>query len=255
MRTPILALCAALALAAGTALAAGAAKPYSVDELVAKHIEARGGAEKLKGIKSVRIEGLTVNAGQGFELATVLLASRPDAVRTELTLQGLTIIRAYDGKEGWAVNPFRGRKDPEKLSADLAKEMAYQADFDGPLVDYKAKGNKVDYLGIEDVDGTEAHKLKVTRANGDVDTIWLDPDYFLQIRVLEQHRIRGTEVEQESDFGDYEQVDGVYFPFSIESGGKGETEKGQKFTVNKVELNVPADEGQFRFPTAAAPAK
>ena len=253
MRTPIIALCVAVTFVSESALAADPA--YSVDDLVAKHIAARGGAEKLRSIKSVRIEGLTVNTGQGFELATVLVARRPDAVRTELTLQGLTIVRAYDGKEGWAINPFRGRKDPEKLSQDLAKEMAYQADFEGPLVDYKAKGNKVEYLGVEDVDGTAAHKLKVTRKNGDVDTIWLDPDYFLQIRVLEQHRIRGTEVEQESDFGDYEQVDGVYFPFSIDSGDKGSSEKNQKFTVNKVETNVEADDAQFRFPTAAAPGK
>jgi len=250
----VLALCTALALVAGTSLAAGPAKSLSVDELVAKHVAARGGADKLKAIKSVRIEGVTVNAGSGFELGTVIVARRPDAVRAELSLQGLTIVRAYDGKEGWAINPFRGRKDPEKMSQDLAKEMAYQADFDGPLVDYKAKGNKVESLGTEDVDGTPAYKLKVTHANGDVDTIWLDPDYFLQIRVLEQHRIRGTEVEQESDFGDYEQVDGVFFPMSIESGDKGSSEKGQKFTVSKVETNVPADDAQFRFPTAA-PAK
>jgi outer membrane lipoprotein-sorting protein len=251
MRTPIIALFVAVALAPGSALAADAA--YSADELIQKHVAARGGAEKLRGIKSIRIEGVTVNSGSGFELATVVVARRPDAVRTELTLQGLTIVRAYDGKEGWAINPFRGRKDPEKLSQDLAKEMAYQADFEGPLVDYKAKGHKVEYLGVEDVDGTGAHKLKVTRANGDIDTIWLDPDYFLQIRMLEQHRIRGTEVEQESDFGDYEQVDGVYFPFSIDSGDKGAAEKNQKFTVNKVETNVEADDAQFRFPTAAAP--
>ena len=251
MRTPIIALCVAVTFVSGSALAADPA--YSVDDLVSKHVAARGGAEKLRSIKSVRIEGLTVNTGQGFELATVLVARRPDAVRSELTLQGLTIVRAYDGKEGWAINPFRGRKDPEKLSEDLAKEMSYQADFEGPLVDYKAKGNKVEYLGVEDVDGTAAHKLKVTRKNGDVDTIWLDPDYFLQIRVLEQHRIRGTEVEQESDFGDYEQVDGVYFPFSIDSGDKGSSEKNQKFTVNKVETNVETDDAQFRFPTAAAP--
>ena len=255
-RTPILALCAAVAFATGAALAAPAEKTYSVDELVQKHIAARGGADKLKAIKSVRTEGVTVNAGGGFELATTIVARRPDAMRMELTVQGLTIVRAYDGKEGWAINPFRGRKDPEKMTQDLAKEMAYAADFEGPLVDYKAKGNKVESLGTEDVDGTLAYKLRVTRPSGDVDTIWLDPDYFLQIRVLEQHRIRGTEVESETDFGDYGQVDGVFFPYSIESGEKGSTEKGQKFTVNKVETNVQVDDAQFRFPAAvAAPAK
>src|SRR5258706_2543361 len=174
--------------------------------------------DKLKAIQSVRIEGITSGAGGGFELTTAIVMKRPLALRYEATLQGLTIIRAFDGKEAWAINPFRGRKDPDKLSEDQLKELAYQADSDGPLIDYKAKGYKVEYLGTEDVDGTAAHKLKVTLKSGDVDTVYLDPDYFLQIRVLEQHRIRGTEVEQESDFGNYEKVDGVFFPFSIESG-------------------------------------
>jgi outer membrane lipoprotein-sorting protein len=243
------ALCATLAFAAGSAHA------LSADELIAKSIEARGGLDKIKAIQSLKIEGTASNAGGGFEIAIVNVGKRGFALRSESTLQGLTMIRAYDGKEAWSINPFRGRKDPDKLSADMVKEIAYQADFDGPLVDYKAKNIKVEYLGTEDVDGTDAHKLKATYANGDFDTIYLDPDYFMQIRVVETHRIRGAEQEQESDFGDYEKVNGVYFPFAIESGSKGASEKEQKITIKKIEANVPVDEAQFRFPTAAAPAK
>ena len=170
-------------------------------------------------------------------------------------MQGLTMIRAYDGTEGWAVQPFRGRKDPEKLPADAAKQMAYDADLDGPLVDYKEKGNRVDYLGTEDVDGTEAHKLKVTRPAGDVEFIYLDPDYFLEIRRLSQIRVRGAETEVETDFGAYERVNGVYLAFSIESGSPGSTEKGQKTNVTKAEANVAVDDALFRFPGSAPGAK
>jgi len=243
-----------LALAATLALASQASHALTADELIAKNIEARGGLEKLKAVQSVRLHATLGSAGGGFEMAVVSNTKRPGARRFEATLQGLTIVQAYDGKEAWAINPFRGRKDPDRLSEDQTKEQAYQADIDGPLVDYKAKGSTVQYLGTEDVDGTDAHKLKVTYKNGDVDTIYLDPDYFLQIRSLEQHRVRGTEVESETDFGDYELVEGVYFPFSIESGSKGSTDKEQKITVNRIEINVPMDDAQFKFPATAAPA-
>ena len=249
MRVPCCALMAVIALAAGSARA------LNVDELIARNIEARGGLEKLHAIQTLRVEGTRTRLGGGFEMPFVEIRKRPGSIRSEATMQGLTMIRAYDGKEGWAVQPFRGRKDPEKLPADAAKQMAYDADLDGPLVDYKEKGNRVDYLGTEDVDGTEAHKLKVTRSTGDVDYVYLDPDYYLEIRRLSQHRVRGTESEVETDYGAYERVNGVYFPFSIESGAPGSTEKGQKTNVTKAEANVAVDDALFRFPGSAPGAK
>ncbi len=243
-----------LVLFATVALTFGAARALTVDELIARNIEARGGLEKLKAIQALRVEGTHTRSGGGFEMAFVEIRKRPGEVRSEATMQGLTRIRAYDGKEGWTVEPFRGRKDPEKLSADAVKELAYEADMDGPLVDYRAKGNQVEYLGTEDVDGTEAHKLKVTRPTGDIDFVYLDPDYYLEIRRLSQHRVRGAEVETETDFGAYERVSGVYFPFSIESGGRGSPDKGQKTSITKVEANVVVDDAIFRFPGGATPA-
>lgn len=207
MRIPHLAL-----FTAALALGGGAAHALTADDLIAKNIEARGGLAKIKAIQSLRIEGTRIRSGGGNEMVYVEIRKRPGAMRTETTQQGLTMIRALDGKEGWAVQPFRGRKEPEKLSADAVKEMAYDADLEGPLVDYRAKGYQVEYLGTEDVDGTEAHKLKLTRPAGDLDFIYLDPDYFLEIRRLSQHRVRGTEIETETDCGAYQQVNGVYFP-------------------------------------------
>src|SRR5262249_22631225 len=148
---------------------------------------------------------------------------------------------------GWRISPFRGRIDPEKLSADDTKQLKMNADIDGPLVDYKSKGNTVEYLGTEDVDGTDAHKLKVTLKTGDVRYIYLDPDYFLEIREVDQIRVRGAQEEEETDLGNYEQVEGVYFPFSIESGPKGEP-KDAKITIEKVEANPDLDDQLFHFP-------
>lgn len=221
----------------------------TVDELISKNIQAKGGIEKIKAIRSLRQSG-KIQLGSN-SLGFVALNKRSDMVRTEVSWQGLTAITAYDGSIGWRVSPFRGRTDPEKIAADDLKSLQLDADIDGPLVDYKAKGNTVEYLGVEDVDGTDAHKIKVTLKNGNVRTIYLDPDYFLEIRWIDQTRIRGAENEQQTDLGNYEQVNGVYFPYSIEVGEKGQP-ADQKITFEKVEVNVDLDDAIFHFPATPA---
>jgi len=233
-------------------IVATGADAITVDELIAKNIEARGGIEKIKAIQSIRLIG-KIRFGS-TELAFVHMGERPAKVRNELSWQGLTSVDAYDGSIGWRISPFQGRLDPEKVSADERKSMQLESDIDGPLVDYKAKGHTVEYLGTEDVDGTDAHKLKVTLKNSDVHTIYLDPDYFLEIRTLDQTRIRGTMEEYETDLGNYEQVNGVYFPFSVEIGGKGQP-KGQKITFEKAEGNVDIDDSLFHFPEPESKSK
>ena len=223
----------------------------TLDELVSKNVEAKGGADALHALQSLRLTGkLLINQGQ-IEFGYLQTKKRPEEVRTEATLQGMTQVEAYDGKEGWKISPFRGRKDPEKMSADDVKSLMEDAEIDGPLVDWKAKQSTVDYLGTEDVDGTLAHKLKVVRKNGDVCFVYLDPDHFLEIRVLTQRIKHGAQEEVETDLGDYEKMGGVFVPTSIESGRKGEPDK-QKIIIDKAEANVPIDNTIFRFPGAAS---
>jgi len=225
-------------------------KQFTVDTLVAKNIEAKGGIEALRAVQSLRFTGkMLVNQGQ-IELSFTQTKKRPGQIRTEATLQGMTAVQAYDGTEGWKISPFGGRKDPEKMSADDAKSLIEDAEIEGPLVDWEAKGSTVEYLGPEDVDGTLAHKLKVTRKNGDVSYVYLDPDHFLEIRILTQRIEQGAQVEVETDLGEYEKVAGVYFPFSIEAGSKGSLDK-QKIILEKGEANVESDAAQFKFPATA----
>ncbi len=223
-------------------------KPFTVDTLVAKNIEAKGGADALRAVQSLSLQGkMLIREGQ-IEFAYVQTKKRPGEVRAELSLQGMTAVQAYDGTQGWKVSPFGGRKDPEKMSVDDAKSLVEDAEIDGPLVDWQAKGSTVEYLGPEDVDGTLAHKLKVVRKNGDVNYVYLDPDHFLEIRILTQRTEQGAQVEVETDLGDYEKVAGVFFPFSIEAGPKGASDK-QKIILEKAEVNVPVDDATFKFPT------
>ena len=148
--------------------------------------------------------------------------------------------------------PFMGKKDPELMSADEAKDIQEMADIDGPLVDYKNKGNQVELLGKDKLEGTDVYKLKVTLKNGDVLTMYIDTDSFLEIKEETKRTVRGSEQNVEESIGDYKEVNGIIFPFATESGIKGSQQK-QKLTITKIELNVPADDSIFKMP-AAAPA-
>ena len=236
-----------VSLSTPTIFAQATNKP-TVDELVAKNIEAKGGAPALKSLQTLRSTGkLLVNVQGQVELGYLETKKRPDQVRTEASLQGMTQVQAYDGKEGWKISPFFGRKDPERMSADDVKAMVEDTEIDGPLVDWKAKGSTIEYLGTEDVDGTAAHKLKVVRKNGDVSFVYLDPDHFLEIRIVTQRVRHGAHEEIETDLGDYEKAGGVFVPTSIQVGRKGSADK-QTVVVDKVEANVPVDDTIFHFP-------
>ena len=233
---------------------APAAYSFTAAELAAKNIEAKGGREKIDAIKSLRLAGsLRVN-GDTVELGLVTLVKRPHSIRSDATLQALTLVQAYDGTQAWQVNPFQGRKDPEKMSADDAKGFGEDAaDFDGVLVDYQEKGYTLDYLGTEDIDGTEAHKLRVTRPNGDITYVYLDPDAFLEIRTVNRRFEHGVPNETITDYGDYEKVDGVYIPLAREFWTKGSSDH-QKVQYDKAQANVAADDAEFQFPASHAPA-
>lgn len=238
--------------AIGVALLSAAAeteKAPALDELVAKNIEAKGGANALKSLQSLKRTGkVLVNQGQ-VQFDYVETKKRPFQVREDATLQGMTAVQACDGKEGWQISPFSGRKDPERLSADDIKPLLEDAEIDGPLVNWKEKGSTIEYLGREDVDGTSAHKIKVARKNGDVNFVYLDPDHFLEIRILTQRVQHGAQQETETDVGDYEKAGGVFVPMSIEAGRKGDSNK-QKIVFEKAEPNVPVDDAIFKFPTS-----
>jgi len=236
-------------VALGLVLAIGRTPALSVEELVAKHIAARGGLDALRAVKSLRLTGRLIFVGAGYQLAYTEVLKRPGLVRLEYSTQGLTGVQAWNGTDGWQIAPFQGRKDPERTSRDDNKGIIDDADLDGPLVDAAAKGSTLTYLGTEDVDGTDAHKIKVAGKDGDTLTVFLDPDYFLTIRTRYQHTVRGADTQSETDFGNYEKVNGVLIPYSYEVGSPN-APRSQKIVLDKVEMNVPVDDALFAFPAA-----
>jgi outer membrane lipoprotein-sorting protein len=230
---PIL-FCAALAALSTSASA------MTAEELVAKNLEARGGAAKLAALHSLHLVG-KVRLGGASEAKTESWAVAPDGYRSEFSLQGMTAVSAWDGKQGWTVQPFQGRREPQKLSADDTKTLVEAADPAGPLVDYEAKGNKLEYLGTEDIDGTDAHKLRVTLKNGDTQVIYIDPDHFLAFRIVSHRMIRGQEEVNTVELGEYEKVDGIFLPFEV--GGN---------QIEKAEINPTIDPKIFAIPERGA---
>jgi hypothetical protein len=209
--------------------------------------------EKIQAVKTLRRTGKFTGGG-GFEAVIVEETKRPNKVRQEFSLQGLTQITAYDGKAGWKVEPWGGKKDPEPLGEEEMKQIIEDSDLEGPLINYQQKGNKVEFVGMEPVEGTDSFKLRVTLANGDVRYYYLDTDYYVPVKIETRRIIRGAEREYETTLGDYKEVDGWYLPYSIESGVK-RSEATQKITYEKIEANVPIDDSRFRAPAVDTKVK
>jgi hypothetical protein len=239
-------------LAAATTLFSVAASAQTVDEVIAKNIQAKGGADKLKSVRSLRT---TAKFSQGSFRADFRQENkRADKVREEFIIQGLAQVQAYDGKTGWQISPFGGRKDPELLSQDDSKSLVVDADVDGPLVDYKEKGHKAELVGHDSMEGTDCFKIKLSMKNGDVRYYYLDADSFLELKLEIQTTIRGALQENELYFGDYEQVNGIYYAFAVEQAQKGSASRAQ-ISVVKIEQNIPLEDTHFSMPASKPETK
>jgi outer membrane lipoprotein-sorting protein len=226
----------------------------TAEEIVKKAIEARGGLDKIKAVQSERISG-KVSLAQGLEGMIVLELQRPHKLHSEITVEGKTILRVYDGKSaGWTVNPFAGAGDPQPMSEEDLKGMPEEADLDGPLVDYKAKGTEIEFAGKEDLDGKAVYRLKLTSKNGEPRAYLIDASTFLTAKWEGIRRIEDQSLPWESKLSDYRELDGLKFPFKIDQGSPG-TEFRQTLIIDKIELNPKIEESHFAKPAAPdAPA-
>ncbi|HVR12054.1 MAG TPA: outer membrane lipoprotein-sorting protein, partial [Thermoanaerobaculia bacterium] len=172
--------------------AAAALSAQTADEVVEKHIQAKGGRDKIKSVKTLRLTA-KMSMGQGMEAPVVMELVPPEhKLRMEFTIQGMTGIQGYDGTTGWQIMPFLGKTEPEQMTGDDLKEAKENADLvEGPLFNYKEKGNKVEYLGKGDLEGTPVQKVKLTEKDGDVTTIYFDADSYLELKNETTRSIRG----------------------------------------------------------------
>jgi hypothetical protein len=232
-------------------MVAAPAVAQTADALVAQNLAARGGAAALDAIESVKFDGTVIFPGD-FQLKYEEVRTRGGDVRVDMALQGLTLVQAWDGKSGWRINPFEGRKDAERMSDDEARSLADTGSIRGPLQRAAAQGSTVTYLGREDFDGTNTYKLKVVEKDGDEFVYLLDPDTMLEVKMVETRKIRGAPQVFEYEFGDYEKVAGVYFPMSVESWTPGQDNNRQRTVIASGAANVPAPATLFAQPASPA---
>jgi hypothetical protein len=288
-----LGICISVAFAVAFAAAAeegGSRAKLSGAEIADKNVAARGGLSAWRAVQTMSLVG-TLGAG-GNQRATLsvpspteghklgpeivptrpveevhlpftMLLKRPHKMRFELQFNGKTAVQVYDGINGWKLRPFLNRLVVEPYTADEMKIASMQADLDGPLVDYAAKGTRVDLAGKEKVERRDTYKLKLTLKNGQTIHVWIDAQTFLEAKIEGQsRRLDGTPHPVEVYFRDYRPVNGLQIPFLLETkvlpvaknslGIKDTDVPPEKIIVEKVVINPKIEESRFAKPDIVA---
>jgi outer membrane lipoprotein-sorting protein len=224
----------------------------TADELVAKVLAARGGVDKLKAIRSQKVFG-KISFGPSAEGPFSVEFERPGKMHMEMNIGGQAIVRVYDGKSaGWVLNPFSPNKDVQPMSAEELAGIADESDFDGPLLEYQSKGNHVEVVGKDEVEGKPVYRLKLTNKNGEVRTYFFDAATYLLTKWEGQRKAEDQVLMVETFFRDYRDVNGLKFAFEIDSDSPGIAQQ-QKIIIDKIELNPALDEASFGRPIAQIP--
>jgi outer membrane lipoprotein-sorting protein len=227
-----------------------AASAQTADEILAKVFTARGGLVRIRALKAQRISG-TISFGADASGPFFVELKRPMKMHMQLTVQNLTMTRIYDGKLGWANNPFAGKINLDAMSDEDLRNVSEEADFDGPMVDYRKKGNKVELVGKDKVEDKDVWRLKLTNKNGDVRFYSYDTGTYLLFKWEGKRQAEGQEFPVETYFRDYRDVEGLKFAFEIDSGSSA-SDLTQKITIDKIELNPPLSDSDFEKPATPA---
>lgn len=270
-----LAFCGSLAVGANTA---SPRAQLSATEIVDKNVAARGGLEAWRAVQTLSLQG-KLGAG-GNQRATVALPApnpreltlphrpaeetqlpflmelkRGRKTRFELQFAGKTAIQVFNGTNGWKLRPFLNRMEVEPYTPEELKIASTQSDLDGPLVDYAAKGSRIELDGVEKVEGRDTYKLKVIEKTGHTFHVWIDAETFLEAKIEGQpRRLDGTEHPVEVYYRDYRAVDGLRIPFVLETRvlpvprtalGRDTPVPPEKIMIDKVVVNPKLDEQLF----------
>jgi hypothetical protein len=226
-------------------VAAGAlnAQEMKLDEILNSYYKANG-LEKMKDWTTLIEKGKTI--AQGMEFPFSLTLKRPDKLRVEAEVQGNKMIQAFDGKAGWSVIPWSGSTVPQDMTADEVKNMKEQADMEGAIVNWKAKGHQAELLGKEDMEGSSAYKIKLTKANGDIDIYFIEAENFVLLKTTSKIKIQGNETESESQFSNYKDFNGVMIAGTITNKIKDQTVS--QIVIEKVDVNPAINDSIFVKP-------
>ena len=215
----------------------------TADELIVKNLSARGGADKLRAIRTMTMTG-TISFGDPSSPLTVK-AGRPNQIREDFAIDGTSITRAYDGSSGWEKKGDQVRL-LEAGELNNIREEAENA-IEGPLLDYGARGSKAETLGKVDLNGKPAYKLKITTGLGTSITQFLDATTYLEIHEEIERSVNGSGMTIVEDVGDYRDVDGVKFAHRFVSGTR-ENPSASTLQIEKMQLNLRVEPSEFNKP-------
>ena len=221
---------------------AAAAYGQTVEEIVARNIAAKGGAELLAATTSVR----TVGKGtvQGAEVAITSSTKRPYYVRNEMEMGGMKRIQGFDGTTLWiSVGNMPAQSLPPGPQTEALKTSSQ---IDSPLLDYKAKGTKIELGEPETENGRKLHHLIVTPQTGPTMHYYIDPETNLESKMVIDIEEGSQKMRMEMRFSDFKGVEGRMVPFTVTQHVNGK-QVGQ-MNYEKVEFNVPMDDSIFRMP-------
>jgi len=216
---------------------------------VERNVSARGGLDAWRAVQSLSMSGKMEAGGtSNTELPFVTEMQRPRKTRIELQFAGKTAVQVFDGVHGWKLRPYLGRNTVEPFTPEELKQAASQAELDGPLLDYVAKGNHLDLEGIEPVEGREAYKLKLTANTGDVRHVWVDAETFLEAKISDSpRRLDGKMHAVETYYRDYRSSQGLVMPYQFETTVEG-VKQTHKIKIENVVVNPKLESARFAKP-------
>jgi len=217
----------------------------TLDEILEKHYEMVG-QEKLSKINSMMLQGKILQGG--MEIPVTMYQKRPLKFRSESTFQGMSFLTVFDGEKGWAINPMTGTQDAQPMDQEQLDRMKDQADIDGILYSYKKRGYQLELEGTEEMEGMEVFLLKLTKPNGDVYTMYMDPENYVVLKTKAKIKIKGNEIETETFQSNYKYVDDVLIPFNMETKRDGQTL--MQMILDTVEFNTEPSDSLFTQPGA-----
>ena len=216
-----------------------------LDEILENHFKAIG-QETMVNIQTQLINVRIIIFAQGMEMEMPLIMKmkRPNKIRQEIDMQGQMIITGYDGKNGWMINPMVG-PEPQDLAGIELEQLLEQSDFDGALYNWEEKGHTVEYVGTEDMEGTEVYKLKLTKENGNIIYYYLNIDTYILLKQTTIADVMGTETETNIIFGNYKMVNDIAVPYSLDIQSMNQT---IQMVVDTIEFDVELNDSIFVRP-------
>ena len=218
----------------------------TADEIVAKHIEAIGGADKWKAVKAMEMNNKFTVQGMDIASKTVIVSGK--SLRTDISVMGQEIISAIDGETGWAQQPamMGGTGEPEDMPGALIKESRKQVYLGGSLLNYKDNGATIELVGKEKLEGVDVYHLKMIEKGGDVTNLFVSTANYYVLKSAGKRNIQGKEIDAEVNFSNFKQIEGLTFPYTMETASP----MGGMITIetDSIKLNPKIDESIFKKP-------